>query len=35
MIDRILIPARYIFFSESSTVKNFEVKHTWPGAILV
>jgi hypothetical protein len=25
-IDRILIPSRYTFFSENSTIKNFRVK---------
>jgi hypothetical protein len=32
-IDRILIPSRYTFFSESSTVKNSRVKRVWLGAI--
>jgi hypothetical protein len=33
MIDRILIPSRYTFFSRSPTEKNSEVKHAWPRAI--
>jgi hypothetical protein len=32
--DRILIPPRHTFFSESPTAKNPKVKHAWPGAIL-
>jgi hypothetical protein len=32
-IDRILIPQRYTFFSESPHAKNLGVKHAWPGAI--
>jgi hypothetical protein len=31
--DRTLIPLRYTFFSESSSVKNFGVKRVWLGAI--
>jgi hypothetical protein len=34
MIDRILIPPRYTFFSGSPPVKNPGVKRGWPGAIL-
>jgi hypothetical protein len=34
MIDRILIPPRYTFFSGSPPVKNFGVKRIWPAAIL-
>jgi hypothetical protein len=33
-IDRILILPRYTFFSGSSTIKNFGVKHASSGAIL-
>jgi hypothetical protein len=33
MIDRILIPPRYIFFFRSPTEKNSGVKCAWPGAI--
>jgi hypothetical protein len=33
-INRILVTLRYTFFFESPTVKNFEVKCAWPGAIL-
>jgi hypothetical protein len=32
-IDRILIPPRYTFFSESAPAKNSEVKRAWPRAI--
>jgi hypothetical protein len=32
-IDRIFISLKYIFFSESLTVKNSEVKRVWPEAI--
>jgi hypothetical protein len=32
-IDGILIPPRYIFFSGSTTVKNFGVKRAWLEAI--
>jgi hypothetical protein len=32
-IDRILIPPRYTFFSESTPAKNSGVKHAWPEAI--
>jgi hypothetical protein len=32
-IDRILIPPRYIFFSESPPAKNSRVKRVWHGAI--
>jgi hypothetical protein len=34
MIDIILIPSRYTFFSESPTAKNSGVKRAWPRAIL-
>jgi hypothetical protein len=33
MINRILIPPRYTFFSRSPTEKNSRVKHAWFGAI--
>jgi hypothetical protein len=33
-IDRILIPSMYTFFSESSIIKNSEVKCAWSGIIL-
>jgi hypothetical protein len=33
MIDKILIPSRYIFFFGSPTLKNFRVKHAYLGAI--
>jgi hypothetical protein len=33
MIDRILIPSRYIFFFRSPSAKNSGVKRAWPGAI--
>jgi hypothetical protein len=33
MIDKILIPSRYTFFSESPTVKNSGVKCARPEAI--
>jgi hypothetical protein len=33
MIDRILIPPRYTFFSRSPHAKNSGVKRAWPGAI--
>jgi hypothetical protein len=33
IIDTILIPPRYTFFSESSTAKNFGVKRVWLRAI--
>jgi hypothetical protein len=34
MIDRILIPPRYIFFSGCTIVKNSGVKCAWSGEIL-
>jgi hypothetical protein len=34
MIDRILIPTRYIFFFESPPAKNPGVKRAWLRAIL-
>jgi hypothetical protein len=34
MIDRMFIPQRYTFFSESPSTKNYKVKRAWPGAIL-
>jgi hypothetical protein len=34
MIDRILIPSRYTFFSGRPPAKNSGVKRAWPEAIL-
>jgi hypothetical protein len=34
MIDRILMPIRYTFFSGSPPAKNSGIKRAWPGAIL-
>jgi hypothetical protein len=33
MIDRILIPSRYNFFSRNPPAKNSRVKSAWPRAI--